>query len=366
MRLVFSTNDFIYSRRPRPGFPLILDSDMRPLQPFHDYLRWLLLDQGISLDIQTWESYGRYLWDFASFLHANGFSWDQPFESRGKSVLRVYRDWQAEDLKLDPAYRNKRLRIVQGFYEWAKNKGMIAELPYSYDDITGKSNLTDVEWNKAPVFLTAEQIKVARSVIRATEHRLAFDLMTRVGLRSIETRTFPLKYVFDPSARRDLKPRTLIPVSLDPRDMKIKYGKSRVVHVPYSLMQDMHTYSQFERNRRLSMQHGPKTLLLTAHGNAYSKGSMIKIMQDLGKKVDFSIRPLMLRHSYAIHTLLFLKRHPTVELEPLMYVRDRLGHEHVQTTMIYLEQIDRLMGAEAMAIIEEFDRLYDVTSLQIK
>jgi len=52
---------------------------------------------------------------------------------------------------------------------------------------------------------------------------------------------------------------------------------------------------------------------------------------------------------------------PSVKLEPLMYVRDRLGHTNVQTTMVYLDQIERLVGAEALSMMEEFDRLYDVT-----
>ncbi|WP_298233969.1 hypothetical protein [uncultured Azohydromonas sp.] len=83
-------------------------------------------------------------------------------------------------------------------------------------------------------------------------------------------------------------------------------------------------------------------------------------MQDLGRKVGFDIRPLMLRHSYAIHTLLLLKAHPDIRLEPLMYVRDRLGHKSVQTTMVYLQQIERLLGAEALSMMAEFDRLYGV------
>jgi integrase len=69
----------------------------------------------------------------------------------------------------------------------------------------------------------------------------------------------------------------------------------------------------------------------------------------------------MLRHSYAIHTLLLLRSRPDIKLEPLMYVRDRLGHASVQTTMVYLQQIERLLGAEALAMMDEFDQLYGVS-----
>jgi len=379
MRLVFSTDDFIYAGRPRPGFPLLLGDDMMPVQPFHAHLRWLLLERGKALDLKTWENYGRYLWDFASFLDANELSWNQPFRTEGESVVRLYRDWQAEDLKLDPGTINHRLRIVTGLYRWALDRQMVDRLPFTYSDVTvhgiehdlahvtGGSRTTakaDVlldEWEKEPVFLTAEQLTLARSTIRSTPQRVLFDLMARVGLRSVEARTFPLSYVFDPTTRPYLKPGTLIEVRLGPRDMKTKFNKPRVVHVPYSLMEDMHAYAQFERNRHLVPGTAPKTLLLTVNGNAYQKGSAHKVMLDLGRKVGFAIRPLMLRHSYAIHTLLLLRANPDIKLEPLMYVRDRLGHTSVQMTMVYLHQIERLLGAEVLSMMGEFDRLYDVT-----
>ncbi|WP_434032979.1 tyrosine-type recombinase/integrase [Cupriavidus sp. a3] len=372
MRFVLATEDYIFANRPRPGFPLILNDDMTPAQPFHAYLRWRLLEKGKKLEIATWENYGRELWDYASYLHANGVAWDEPFDSEGQSVVTVYRDWQASDLKLDPSTINGRLERVVGMYEWAMRRGMIAKMPVSYSEVVvhdteGGSRMllsSDVlldEWEEEPAFLTAEEVRTARSAIRSTAQRLLFDLMARAGLRSCEARTFPLAYVFDPAARPDLKPGTLIDVFLSPRDMKIKIGKGRTVHVPYSLMEEMHAYAQFERNRHVVAGRKQDTLLLTVHGNAYSKGSARKVMKDLGTRVGFPIKPLMLRHSYAIHTLLLLRANPQIELEPLMYVRDRLGHESVNTTMVYLRQIERMLGKEALAMMNEFDSLYDVT-----
>ncbi|WP_429361850.1 tyrosine-type recombinase/integrase [Paraburkholderia sp. MM5496-R1] len=350
---------------------------MTPAQPFHGYLRWLLLERGKALDIKTWENYGRHLWDYACFLQANSFAWNRPFNYAGESVVRIYRDWQAEDLKLDPGTVNRRLKIVAGLYRRALELGMIERLPFTYSDVkvhgighdlahvTGgkqavsKLDLLLDEWEKEPVFLTAGQVKVARSAIRSTSQRLLFDLMARVGLRSVEARTFPLTSVFDPATRPDIKPGSLIDVKLDPRYTKIKFDKPRTVHVPYSLMEELWAYARFERNRHVTLGREPKALLLTVYGNAYSKGSAYKVMKDLGAKVGFAIRPLMLRHSYAIHTLLLLRAHPEIELEPLMYVRDRLGHASVQMTMVYLQQIERLMGAHALSMMDEFDQLYD-------
>ncbi|MFL9882885.1 site-specific integrase [Paraburkholderia agricolaris] len=380
MRLVFATEDFVYAGRPRPGFPLILGDDVSPVEPFHGYLRYLLLEGGKALDVKTWENYGRYLWDFARFLQANELEWNAPFRAVGESVVRVYRDWQANDLGLSPSTINHRLRLVAGFYRWAVEQGKLERLPFTQTDVTvhgiehdlahvtggsqtvSRPDIMLDEWQSEPVFLTAEQAGLARQAIKSTSQRLLFDLMARVGLRSVEARTFPLAYVFDPATKPYHKPGTLIDVRLDPRQMEIKFDKPRVVHVPYSLMEDMYAYTQFERNRHVVPGREQNTLLLTVTGNAYSKGSAHKVMLDLGRKVGFAVRPLMLRHSYAIHTLMLLRANPSIKLEPLMYVRDRLGHTSVQMTMVYLRQIERLLGAEALSMMDEFDRLYDVTS----
>lgn len=377
MRFVRATDEFVFAGRPRPGFPLILDGSMGPAQPFHDYLKYRLLEKGKALDHRTWEAYGRRLWDFARFLEANGMPWNQPFASTGQGVVRVYRDWQAQDLALDPSTINDRLELVAAMYQWAHGRGLIDRLPFTHSDVTVRGIQHDLahvtggtktvsrpdvlldEWEKEPAFLTADQLKVARGSIRSASQRLLFDLMTRVGLRSVEARTFPLSYVFDPASRKALKPGTFIDLRLDPADMEIKFDKPRVVHLPYSLMEDMYAYTTYERNGLVG-QAERKELILTTHGNPYSKDSAVKVFADLGRRLGFPIKPLMLRHSYAIHTLLLLRSHPEIKLEPLLYVRDRLGHRSVQHTMVYLKQIERLLGAEALAMMDEFDRLYGV------
>ena len=351
---------------------------MTPAQPFQDYLSYRLLDQGKRLDVKTCEAYGRRLWDFARFLAANDLTWNQPFASHGQSVVRAYRDWQAHDLKLEASTINDRLQIVTDLYQWALDRQLIDRLPFGRTDVTvhgiqgdlahisggtrtfSRSSVLLDEWEKEPAFLTIEELKLARNSIRSSSQRLLFDLMSRVGLRSVEARTFPRAYVFDPSTHASMRAGTLIEVRLDPRDMEIKFDKPRIVHMPYSLMEDMHSYVNFERNR-VATRTSAKELILTTSGRRYSKGSAVKVFSDLSDRVGFRIRPLMLRHSYAIHTLLLLRGHPEIKLEPLMYVRDRLGHRSVQTTMVYLSQIERLMGDQVLSIMQEFDRLYDVS-----
>lgn len=378
MRFVLASEDFQYANRSRPGFPLILNSAMEPSWPEHSYLMSSLLGKGVALDIKTWDSYGRAIWDFARFLDANDLTWDQPFTAPGNGVVVMYRDWQV-DLKLDSGTINHRLRLVVKMYEWAMDSRLIHDVPFEYryvtrravdsalahktggEQTTAQPTILVDEWEKEPAFLTSEQLVVARREIRSASQKLLFDLMARVGLRSEEARTFPLKYVFDPQTRRDLKPSSMIYTNLNPQDMEIKFDKPRVVVIPYNLMEDMWAYTQFERNR-LAGTKDRTELILTINGNRFSNSSAQKVFSYLGKRIGFKIIPLMLRHSYAIHTLLVLRAHPELKLEPLLWLRDRLGHSSVTTTMIYLRQIERMMGGEAEKMMTEFDAIYGVTS----
>lgn len=379
MRFVLTSSEFVYGMRSRPGFPLILNDDMEPAEPFHEYLMWRLLGKGAVLDKKTWEAYGRAIWDFARFLQASTLTWNQPFTAPGDGVVAMYRDWQVIDLKLDAGTINQRLRQVVGLYEWAQGRGLIEELPFLYKEVTRRgiqhdlahktggaqtNELADMqvpEWEKEPAFLTAGQLIAGRKGIRSTSQRLMWDLMARVGLRSVEARTFPLKYVFDPRSRRDLKPGCWIYTHLDPRDMELKYGKARDVVVPYSLMENMWAYAQFERNL-YAVKQDRRELILTTNGNAFTNSSSGKVFAHLSQRVGFKVTALMLRHSYAIHTLLVLRTHPELSLEPLIFLRDRLGHVSVATTMVYLRQIERLMGDEQMQLALELDTLYGITA----
>lgn len=377
MRLVFTTPEYVYAGRPRPGFPLILGEDMRPAQPFHDFLHHTLLARGKKLDEKTWDTYGRRLWDFASYLHANELVWDQPFDAPGEGVVVRYRDWSTGDLELNPKTVNARLRFVAKFYEWARNEGRIDKLPFGYDDlrvlgidhdlkhldggskVVSKLDILQDEWEEEPAFLSADEIKVARLSCTSPSRALLFDLMVRVGLRSCEARTFPLKYVFNPAMRKGCRPGTMIEVRLDPKDMEIKFKKSRIVHIPFSLMESLHQYTLFERNRLASCSDiTHQALVLTVNGRPFSKDAVGDFCRDLAKKTGFRVAALMLRHSYAIHTLIRLRLSKEYQGEPLLYVRDRLGHESVQTTMTYLKQIERLTGAVALAMSDEFDQIF--------
>jgi site-specific recombinase XerD len=190
-----------------------------------------------------------------------------------------------------------------------------------------------------------------------------FSLMLRTGLRQIECRTWPEKpgYVFDPSRRRDLHSNQKIRLHLDPRDMEIKNSRPRSIDMPYDLMEKLDTYSVRHRQmRERNNRNGGKfaVLFLTEHGTPYTKAALIAIFAALSRRVGFHVTAHMLRHTYATFLLWSLRRSRIFEGEPLLYVRDRMGHSDVTTTATYLHLINSLEGHLVLAHEDEIDQLF--------
>jgi integrase/recombinase XerD len=364
MRYLTSTEDFIYAGRARPGFPLLVDGDMAPMQPAQDFLLWKLLGRGRHLSTLTWDSYGRRIWDYFRFLDANDLGWREVGSEPGVSPVCAYRDWSLGQLGLDRATVNARVRLIVEFYTWAAKRQLIdAEiaqwatqqprqadglLAHLQSRVAAKGSVLAVkEWTKQPEFLPIPQLKQCFDALETDAERILFALMTRVGLRACEARTFPVRYVSlaaSPSGR-------MVAVRLQARHMHLKFDKERVVDVPSDLMADMGAYAAHHRRVLEAKGPGPQlALALNRDGVPFTRQALVESFQRLSKRVGFRVRPLMLRHSYAIHTLAALRRSPHFDGEPLLYVRDRLGHSSIQTTTIYLRQLDQIQGATALAL----------------
>ena len=347
-----ATADFMVEGRSFAGFPLLLNSDGWPLKPAQSFLWNSLVTNGIIESKLTWEAYGRRLYDYFAFLAANGLTWDEAQKPHGLSVVARYRDWSLGELGLNPSSVNKRLNLVVRFYDWCKRQGHISHLPFCMRDVrtpTHQGFLSHVDRSGGVVskpMVMARERKAIRQCLGAKldpSHALLFNLMVRTGMRSWEARTFPLTYVFNPRTRRGLTPCQMIRINLEPADMHIKYGKPRSVDVPWSLMENMWTYSLHQREvRRQRSGLTPAALVLTELGTEFSKGAVVDAMKAIEKKIGFPVRTHMLRHTYGTYTLSALRKSTAFEGEPLLYVRDRMGHSDVQTTAIYLHLINQL------------------------
>ena len=272
---------------------------------------------------------------------------------------------------------NKRLNLVVRFYDWCKRQGYVSHLPFGMRDVRTPSHqgflahvdraggmvskpMVMAREQKATIkFLIKEQVRQCLGARLDPSHALLFNLMVRTGMRSCEARTFPLTYVFNPRTRQGLTPGQMIRVNLEPADMHIKYGKPRSVDVPWSLMEDMWSFSLHQREvRRQRSGQTPAALVLTELGTEFSKGAIVDAMKAIEKKVGFQVRAHMLRHTYGTYTLSALRKSTAFQGEPLLYVRDRMGHSDVQTTAIYLHLINQLDAQIVLAHEDEMDMLF--------
>lgn len=377
MGLVLATADLVVEGRSFAGFPLLLNRDGWPLEPAQSFLWHALIVHGSVESKLTWEAYGRRLYDYFAFLAANGLCWDEGQQPHGLSVVARYRDWSLGESGLNPSTVNKRLNLVVRFYDWCKRQGHISHLPFGMRDVRTPTHLgflTHVDRSGGVVskpmvmarerkptikFLIKEQVRQCLGAKLDASHALLFNLMVRTGMRSCEARTFPLAYVFNPRTRRGLKPGQMIRINLEPADMHIKYGKPRSVDVPWSLMEDLWAYCLHQREvRRQRSGLTPAALLLTELGSEFSTGAVVDAMKAIEKKVGFPVRPHMLRHTYGTYTLWALRKSTAFEGEPLLYVRDRMGHSDVQTTAIYLHLINQLDAQIVLAHEDEMDMLF--------
>ena len=380
MRLVMATADFLVAGRSFAGFPLLLDDDGWPMEPAHSFLWQTLITHGGVESTLTWEAYGRRLYDYFAFLAANQLQWDEAQKPHGLSVVMRYRDWSLGELALSPNTVNKRLNLIVRFYDWCKRQGYITQLPFGVRDVRTPAHqgiLAHVDRSggvvqkpaimarerKATIkLLTKTQVRQCFGTQLDPSHALPFNLMVRTGMRSCEARSFPLAYVFNPRARSDLRTGQIIRILLEPADMHIKYRKPRSVDVPWSLMEDMWSYSLHQREmRRRRSGLTPAALVLTELGNEFSKSAVVDAMKAIEKKVGFPVRAHMLRHTYGTYTLSALRKSPEFHGEPLLYVRDRMGHSDVQTTAIYLHLINQLDAQIVLAHEDELDMLFATT-----
>ena len=124
--------------------------------------------------------------------------------------------------------------------------------------------------------------------------------------------------------------------------MELKGNNERAIDVPVNLMADLWQYTLHERYQHESI-HGNKipALFLNQQGNAYANDGkgLNKILTDLG--LAFRVTPHMLRHTYATHTLYDMRKKGSVT-DPLMYVKNRLGHSSITSTEIYLHFLDQI------------------------
>jgi integrase len=392
MKLLFTDESFVLRSQPFVGIPFLLDKRMELVEPANSYLMYLALERGKTRSPKTWRNHGEALYDYFSWLEANNLDWSHLLGSgenrAGVSNLAAYRNWsislvnQVTQLRaIKSSTVNQRLTCLMGFYRWAQKRGYIASVPWDASPkfVTGNSHdfmrhahaakttegddLRLKAFREPPKLLSLDQAKLLIQVCPTRTLRLMTVLMLQTGLRNEECRTFPTKYVFDPTG---LDIRIRIRIDLNPSDMRLKNSKPRTVFIGWHVMRDLFDHLSFGEGamraklRRHNPHTGAQPVFLNANGGAFSEKGLNNAYRRLwagnSPCITFKVTPHMLRHTFATLELFHQSQRMAMG-QALAWVRDRLGHSSIQTTSIYLHCIDLMEGAELNAYQEELDLL---------
>lgn len=379
MRIFYTSDDFTYKGHACPGIPFLCEDDMEFVTEVNDYLLWIALENAGTASPATWKSHAESLYDFFSWLRANRLLWDsKPIKGRqGEEISTpaIYRNWslglmdsETGRQQVQPSTVRKRLTHIMAFYRWAARRGRIdfvpwetrgvAFIPEVHPDmyrharagrIVERDNLRPAPRKKLVPLLTINQCRELLKACTTETLRLMTKLMLQTGLRNAECRTFPRKYVFDPSpASRNRR----IPVSLDPADMELKHGKARRVYVSWHMMKDLFDYLNFgegalrlRANREATGTPAP-VAFLNQGGDLWSEKGLNNAYRKLWAPsgsspplLGFRVTPHMLRHTFATCEL-FAESQRVNLGHALAWVRDRLGHSSISTTTRYVHCLD--------------------------
>ena len=157
-----------------------------------------------------------------------------------------------------------------------------------------------------PKVLSIEKIREMIEVCDNIKHRLIVKLFYSSGLRLSELLNLKREDIdFD---------RGLIMVRLG------KGKKDRISILSDNLKDDLLKYYSGMKFRTDYVFEG-------RNGGKYSKKSVQKVLERIGKKIGIKVHPHMLRHSFATHLL--------ETGTDIRYIQKLLGHSDVSTTEIY-------------------------------
>ncbi|HHT8903194.1 TPA: tyrosine-type recombinase/integrase [Burkholderia cenocepacia] len=378
MHLISSTEEFVLTTRPVPGFPIILWENMLSCGPANAFLRYYLTRGAIG-SRKSWGQTGQALYDYFGFLEAHELYWTDTNRGEEKGLVAAYRDYCFEVAKLKRNTVRQRLLYVCEFYKFATRRGWVPNLPFEYEKRMASSRadsyLANLIGSRGGVyapsvmprrhrtlkkFLSKEQVKALLAATDNLHHLMLIRLALHTGLRREELATFPLAYVFDPD-RTGATARN-IQVPLDPTDgsgMRTKGSKARVITMSRRFMKELYRYAMHWRGERASQAPDePAPLFLNQFGQPWANdGKGIEaIVRKIGAKVGITTHPHMLRHTYATHTLVALQRHRgDNRIEPLVFLKLQLGHASIATTMEYLHIVDEFADDAVLAYDDELN-----------
>ncbi len=296
--------------------------------------------------------------------------------------MTAYRDYCLLVCNLALSTTRQRMTYICKFYDFALKNGTIDRLPFSYEERIvkrkthflahahaggGKAMANDLiprSFKTLPKYLSISEVKLLLAAIDNPHHLMMIRLALHTGLRREEISTFPQTYVFDPDKARQTNRN--LQIRLDPFDgsgMVTKGRKPREIYLSRQLMSDLYRYKIKIRGERASLSKSPHNSLFLNHtGKCFSKDgkSLNRIVSEAGRRAGLRVHFHLLRHTYATQTLASLQRNSGNGIDPLVFLQRQLGHESIETTMVYLHIANHVIDNAVLAYDDELNELAEL------
>ena len=374
--LVFSTSSFCPFGLANPGVPILLDAQMRLIEPACAWFLHLALVQGRTRVPATWRTYAEALYDWWQTCEANGWGWD----SVGYEEVAAYRNRMlsgTSDLTGRPYARstiNARLRIIALFYGWCAQRGLIATVPFTSGEVAvgrarapsmlrhldasgGRQKVNELTVRHTRPLPRALPIGEVRRVMAqmGARDRLIVEWALMTGARRMEIAGLKLAQLPATDCVRS-EDEPVIPIRLE----STKGAKPRQIYPPLALIDRTRAYVHEERAIALRSSRtnsdAESALFLTEDGRPLGACRIGMIFSEACKRAGVAGTFHALRHTFAGAMLAFLQRQTqrVPELNPLLTLQTILGHSDPSTTMIYL----RMLATDLTAIENALGDLY--------
>ncbi|HCF3403484.1 site-specific integrase [Pseudomonas aeruginosa] len=377
MHLIWSTEDYVLHGRRVPGFPILLYDSMESCIPANSFFRSYLMRAQIESE-SSWKGAGQAIYDYFSFLQVHNLDWKLVDRGEAKSLLYAYRDYCYSEHNLTVNTVRNRLLYICKFYEHALKNKMIGKLPFDFemrhsdapsqffDHLESTGNRTKANdampraHKKTPKYLTRDGAKALIEASDNIHHRTMIKFALQTGLRRVELATFPVAYIKQALLHPGNSLNVLL--RLDPSDghgMKTKRNTQRDLWVSRKLVMAIDRYITQRRGERAHLGKSDNgRLFVNQDGNPYAEDgkALGKIVRDIGKKIGLHVNPHMLRHTYATHTLVSLRRMGG-DIDPIVFLSRQMGHSSINTTMIYSHLVDDMVDNAVIEYDEELSTM---------
>jgi site-specific recombinase XerD len=371
--LIFTTEQFRPFGAPVPDVPMLLDGEMRLIEPACAWLMHIALVRGRTRSRETWRTYGEALYDWWQTVETNGWHWD----SVGVGEVAAYRDHMLRprtpgSKALARSTINSRLRTIAQFYRWCAGMGLIDQAPFATSDMSlprsrppgflvhvdasgGRQRINELTVRHVTMLPRPMAPGVIRRVMAgmAVRDRLIVEWAVTTGIRRMEVAGLKLSLL----PKAGAEPMT--PVRID----ATKGGRSRLIYPPSTLLDRTRAYVREERAVTIRRAEGrgggtaePDAVFLTAQGRPIGPRRVGAMFAAAAEAAAAPASFHALRHTFAVAMLRFLQREAQAnpELNPLLALQVLLGHADLATTAIYL----RVVSTDLSIIEASVDDLY--------